>query len=339
MEEYSLPFCQKSGLKKSLKLFYLFFILFFFALSILLFLFIMKDNLIIGIVLGLSSLMLSFFFIYLLITVEISKKFYIEITDEYIKFNSPFSKELALWTDIYNVQIYTYNNNPMLSFLLIKDLNKKTKPTISNNLNALLGMPPTSFQISLNLFKDIDIEMLYNTIVKHLDKAPVNNTDMITEISNKVYEGSNNNLTKAIILSLSFTLIIGIIYGLSLYFLESNYVTIPIVGSFVIIAAFDKYYLETSFSLPIRCLVGFICSLQVHVSIIVMIFINLRILLPHSKLSIILRMVIADLRNIIYNPLEYILIIIILIICFGIGLTVGRVSKKPMKEKVDTLDI
>ena len=240
---------------------------------------------------------------------------------------------MAYWTDIYNVEVYTYNNNPMLSFLLTRDLNKKTRPSISNNLNALLGMPPTSFQISLNLFKDIDIEMIYTTIVNKLDTIPKNNNDMITEISNQIYEGSNNNLLKAIILSLIFTFTIGIIYGISLCFLESNYVIIPILGSFLIIAAFDKYYLEVSFSLPVRFLVGLICSLQVPISIISAVFIDLKLLLPHSKLSIILKMVISDIKNIFYNPLEYIVIIIIFIICFGMGLINGRASKKSKKKK------
>ncbi|MFR1708279.1 MAG: hypothetical protein ACLSV2_05215 [Clostridium sp.] len=333
MTEYTIPFYRKSSLNKKLKSLYLFFIVFLASLSLFFFFFFKESNSFIELFFGVFLLLISSLFLYLYITIDVLNKFYIEISDEYIKVVSPFKKEMAYWTDIYNVEVYTYNNNPMLSFLLTRDLNKKTRPSISNNLNALLGMPPTSFQISLNLFKDIDIEMIYTTIVNKLDTIPKNNNDMITEISNQIYEGSNNNLLKAIILSLIFTFTIGIIYGISLCFLESNYVIIPILGSFLIIAAFDKYYLEVSFSLPVRFLVGLICSLQVPISIISAVFIDLKLLLPHSKLSIILKMVISDIKNIFYNPLEYIVIIIIFIICFGMGLINGRASKKSKKKK------
>jgi hypothetical protein len=339
MTEYTIPFYKKSSLNKKLKLLYLFFIVFFAALSLFFFFISKESNSFIEIIFGVFLLITSCLFLYLFITIDVLNKFSIEITNEYIKFFSPFSRKMAYWTDIYNVEVYSYNNNPMISFLLTKDLNKKTKPSISNNLNALLGMPPASFQISINLFKDIDIEMIYNTISKQLDSTPKNNNDIIAEISNQVYEGSSNNLPKAILLSLIFSFTIGIIYGLSLYFLESNYVLIPILGSFLIIAAFDKYYLETSFSLPIRCLVGLICSLQVPISIISAIFIDLKLLLPRSKLSIILKMVISDIKNIFYNPPEYIVIIIISIVCFCIGLINGRISKKSKKEEINNINL
>lgn len=339
MTEYTIPFYKKSSLNKKLKLLYLFFIVFFVALSLFFFFISKESNSFIEIGFGVFLLITSCLFLYLFITIDVLNKFSIEITNEYIKFFSPFSKKMAYWTDICNVEVYSYNNNPMISFLLTKDLNKKTKPSISNNLNALLGMPPASFQISTNLFKDIDIEMLYNTITKQLDSIPKNNNDIITEISNQVYEGPSNNLPKAILLSLIFSFTIGIIYGISLYFLESNYVIIPILGSFLIIAVFDKYYLETSFSLPIRCLVGLICSLQVPISIISGIFIDLKLLLPYAKLSIILKMVISDIKNIFYNPHEYIVIIIIFIICFCIGLISGRASKRSKKEEINNINL
>lgn len=339
MDTYTLPLYQKSSLKKSLKFLYLFFVLFFLILSILIFIFITKENPIMGIVFSLILLVLSIFFMYLFINIEILKKFQIEITYEYIKITTPFIKKFAFWKDIYNVQLYNYQNNPMLSFLLIKDLNKKTKSSICNNLNSLLGIPPTSFQISLNLFKDIDMEKLYNTIVMQLDKVSVNDTNIITEISNNIYNRPNNNLIKSIILSFIFTFIIGIIYGLSIYKLESNYLIIPILGSLLIISVFNKYYLEKSFKLSIRCLVGFICSLQVPISIISMLFIDLKSLLPHTKLLMILKMLKSDVKYIIYNPIDHFLLFLIFIVSFGIGFLYGRVSKKNSEEHSEYLDI
>lgn len=339
MAEYEIPFYRKSSLNKKLKLLYLFFIVFLAALSLFFFFIFKESHSFIEIFGGVFLLLTSILFLYLFITIDILNKFSIEITNEYIKVISPFSKKMAYWTDIYNVEVYVYNNNPMLSFLLTKDLNKKTRPSISNNLNALSGMPPTSFQISLNLFRDIDIEMLYNTIAKQLGAIPKNTDAMITEISNQVYESQSSNLPKAIMLSFVFTFIIGIIYGISLYFLESNYIIIPILGSFLVIVAFDRYYLEESFDLLIRCLVGLICSLQVPIAIVSTIFIDLKLLLPHSKLSTILEMVILEIKNIFYHPLEYIVIIIIFIICFIIGLINGKPSKKSKKEEINNIEL
>ncbi len=146
MDTYTLPLYQKSSLKKSLKFLYLFFVLFFLILSILIFIFITKENPIMGIVFSLILLVLSIFFMYLFINIEILKKFQIEITYEYIKITTPFIKKFAFWKDIYNIQIYNYQNNPMLSFLLIKDLNKKTKSSICNKF---------TFRDSTNFLSDI----------------------------------------------------------------------------------------------------------------------------------------------------------------------------------------
>ncbi len=183
------------------------------------------------------------------------------------------------------------------------------------------------------------MEKLYNTIIMQLDKVSVNDTDVITEISNNIYNKPNNNLIKSIILSFIFTFIIGIIYGFSIYKLESNYLIIPILGSLLIISVFNKYYLEKSFKLSIRCLVGFICSLQVPISIISMLFIDLKSLLPHTKLLMILKMLKSDVKYIIYNPIDHFLLFLIFIVCFGIGFLYGRVSKKNSEENSEFLDI
>ncbi len=83
MDTYTLPLYQKSSLKKSLKFLYLFFVLFFLILSILIFIFITKENPIMGIIFSLILLVLSIFFMYLFINIEILKKFQIEITYHY----------------------------------------------------------------------------------------------------------------------------------------------------------------------------------------------------------------------------------------------------------------
>lgn len=320
VEKYNIPFCQKSSFRWYLNAIFLFCTLGMAAGSVIFFVFISKDNPIEGFFFGLFSLGLSSLFGYQFISVSILKRFFIEITEEYLKFSVPFKSKKVYWREIYDVQGYNANNNTYIAILLEKDKNKKRKRTISNNFNSLYGVPACSFQIPLNLFKDIDAQRLLLTIdeqVNKIDKKDVINAENVEEI----HEECGNSIVKAISVSVLSCLIIGIIYGFSIYKLEKNYLVIPILGCFLIISCFNKYYIEKSFNLLVRLLVGLICFIQVPIGLI-------GLFMMSSKLSFTIQNIIEIIHEyciyLVQNLSEQIIIIIIAVVCFLLGALKGR---------------
>jgi hypothetical protein len=325
MEQYSIPFYQKSSFKWYMNLLFLFCTLFSAAGAIFFFVIIMKDDFIMGIFGGLFMLMLSLFFAYMFIAVGILKKFHIEMTSEYINVCLPFKSKIVYWREIYEAQVYELNNNTMIAILLEKDRKKKSKRTISNNVNSLFGAPACSFQIPLRLFKDIDAQKLLLTIGEQLNKV-----DIKYEINSEDYEEHDNSLIKAIITSSLFCIITSAIYGFTIYKIEVNYVVIPVFGCFLIISGFNKYYLEKSFNLTIRLWLGLICLMQVPAAIIGVIIISERYSITVNN---ILSVTQEYFEYLVHNPLKQVPVIIVAIICFAIGAFRGRTNKE--KGKLD----
>lgn len=324
MQQYNIPFYQKSSLKWHTNLLFLFCTIVMAACSIFFFIVVIKEDFMEGLFFGLFMLILSFCFAYILISVGILKKFYIEMTSEYIRFSTPFKTRTVYWREIYEAQVYEFNNNIMLSILLEKDINKKRKRTISNSLDSLQGVPPNSFQISLRLFKDIDPQRLLLTIGEQVNKVDTKdyiNVECLSE-DNKEYD---NSMIKAIIASVFFSIISSIIYGFTIYKLEKNYVILPIFGCYLIISGFNKYYLEESFNLIIRLLLGLICLIQVPTAIIGAIIISEGFRFTVNDIWII---TCEYFKYLFQNPLKQIVVIIIAIICFTIGAFKGRTRKE-----------
>lgn len=140
------------------------------AFSVVFFLIATEDDFIIGLCGGLFMLLLSLFFAYIFIFAGVLKKFYIEITSEYIKVFSLFKPRLAYWRDVHGAQAYEINNNLMIALFLEKDIRKAKKRSLSNSLNSLLGYPGSSFQIPLNYFKEIDVERLLLIIDEQINR-------------------------------------------------------------------------------------------------------------------------------------------------------------------------
>lgn len=320
MEQYKIPFIQRSSLKLSMKLLFLFCSIFTVAVSMVFFILIMKDDLIMGLIFGLFMLILGIYFTYIFITAGLLKKFYIELTPEYIKASLPFKTHIAYWNQIYEAQVYNFNHNTMLSILLDKDRNRKSRRTISNNFNSLYGVPPYSFQISLNLFNEVDIEKLLLTIGEHINNADKTGKVNIEALSEEQEEG-NNSLIKAVLISMLFCIIMSAIYGFSIYKLEKNYVAIPLLGCFLIISGFNKYYLEETFNLFIRILAGFICLVQVPAAVIEEIILSEKIRFSLYNIIDVAREYFVYLFH---NPSKQVAIIVVSLICFAIGIFRGR---------------
>lgn len=323
METYNLPYHQKAKLSK-VHSFFLYFTSIFCAISAgAFFIGLTKDKLVVGLLLGFVMLAIGGLFEYVIIFIRIIKKGYIEITTDYIKVSTPYKIKTTYWRDIYEVSIYSLNNQIVMGILLKKDLEKKRKRTVLNMLNSMDGAPLVSFQVSLIFFKDIDIEKLLLTIEEQINQMPVEDDISVEEMLNKGINGENN-IFKAIVSSFLFCIFISTIYGYTIYKLEENYLVIPIIASLFIIAIFNKFYIEEYFNLGVRLLIGIICLIQIPVALVEHI-----ILLLGLKFTIrnILDVTGEYFYYIIDNPLEHIFLLLGMAICFGIGVTRGRVGR------------
>lgn len=328
MEQYNLPLYQKSSLKWSMILLFTIFTLFFTAISIFS-LIIMKDELLLGLLIGLFFLIFSIVCAYIVICVGILKRFYIEMTSEYIRVKLPLKSKTVYWNEIYDTQLYSYSNNTIISILLKKDVNKKKKRTISNNFNTMQGIPPYSFQISLMIFKDIDAKKLFLTIGEHINRADIKENADIDSL-NERYEENDDNIVIAIITSILTYIVISAIDGIIIYKSEKNYLIIPIFGAFLIIAVFNKYYLKKTFNLIIRFYLGLICFLQVPTATIIFIIISEKI---KFTITNILNVTDEYFNYILHNPFKSILVIIVAISCFVIGGFKGRTKKETVVSR------
>lgn len=322
MKQYSIPFYQKSNSKWYINLLYLLGTIVYAASSILCFVFFIKLDFASGLVIGLLTFMLSFFCAYMFISERVLKRFYIEMTSEYIKISVPFKSKITYWKEVYEAQVCELNYNTVITILLEKDRHKKRR-TIFNNFNSLYGVPQYSFNIPLARFKDINAETLLLTIKEQINK--VNIKDKI-RIEN--YEEYHDSMIKAIITSVLFCIITSFVYGFTIYLFEKNYVAIPIIGCCLIISAFNKYYSEKSFNLIIRLLLGIVCLIQVPTAIIGASIISKGL---SVTLNDILSVTNEYFKYLLHNPSNEITVIILAIICFSIGALKGRTNKEKIK--------
>lgn len=202
VEQYNIPFLKKSSLKWYIYLLFSFCTLLIAGGSIFFFV-VMKDDFSMGLFFGVVMFVMSIYFAYIFVVAGVLKKFYIEITSEYIKFSSPFKSKIAYWREIYEAQVYENNNNTIILILLKKDINKKRRRTISNNYNLIMGIPPSSFQIPLGFFKDIDTQRLLLTMESQINKVDIKD-EVNIDILCDSYEQQNNSIIKAIAISSLF---------------------------------------------------------------------------------------------------------------------------------------
>lgn len=321
MNKYKLPLLIKSNLKWYMSALFVFSAIGMAAISIVIFVSITKDKFIEGLLIGLGSLLMSLLLGYPYIFASVLKKFSIEMTTEYIKVRLPFKTKMAYWREIHDVYLYSQGNKTLVGILLHKDIKKKTKRTISNNFNSIYGVPPTSFQIPLLYFADVDIEKLLRTIDEQVD---LNESADYRSIENsyKDNEEQGNSLIKAAIASVIASVTTTIVYALTIYLIKKNYVVIPIFGAYLIISVFNKYYVEKKFSLCIRLLLGILCLIQVPTAVIVAIIFSMG---AELSMSNVLDITLEYFTYLVRNPIEQSAVIIVAIICFAFGAIKGRV--------------
>lgn len=171
MDNYTLPYLQKSSIKWYYNAIHLVVSLISAIIVVLVVLFLMPEDFASALVLSIFFVIISIFFFYMFIFTAVQKKLYLEVTSEYILLSLPLKDQKAYWRDIANVNLNYLINGASIGILLEKDKVRKSKKSLLNALGSMPGVPPFSFQIPMKIFKGTDAEKLMATIENQLRKA------------------------------------------------------------------------------------------------------------------------------------------------------------------------
>lgn len=326
--KYTLPFKSYSSLRLGLHFLYVIMFLMFGG-----FVFIPFDN-------GIEGVFFRTMFAFIAITIGclwfytgILKKQYIEVTDDYFKYKSLFITKKINWDEIYDVQVFTQNYNTFIGIALKEKLRKR-KESFWSMINDMYG-GMYSVRVIMGQFSEVNIERLYGTIVDKLievndkeESFDEGSLDFNEIKSEEDIESSNYFL--AVFKALFLSIIIGIGYGLLIYFLEVNIVMIPIFGTIAIIYYYSKAYREVKINILARTLIGLICSLQIFIAVILVIFMDNDISFTLKNLIDVTKEYFSYLLE---EPFEQGIIIFIALICFGFGAFQGHSFKFQRKIK------
>lgn len=311
MEQIKFPTKIVSKLSLRLKILYLSCVVFFLLCGIGMLILFIIDN-VISMLIG-CLLLLSFacFCLYIIISVEMLKKHFIQFTDQEMIIHVPFKKKKVKWKDIHSAALLSNNNTLMLGLLLKEDLFKKR--TLLRNANALLGAD-FSFVFTVGFFKDINPDMLLKTIENKIDDSGY------YERLDEEYQLSEQSFLKGYASSLIVSVLISVVYAFFMVVLKMDIVVIPILGSFIIIAVFNKFYIEETSKVLVRLLMGLVCIIQVPIAIVLAeIFYN-DIEFRIKNIGIVSKQCFEYMTH--NFNIDKGITIIIAVICFIIGLTV-----------------
>lgn len=317
---YELPFFKQAKWAQSMKRTSIILAIVFIPIGIFSFKSIIEESVVMGILSGIVMFILPVFCLYTFFFG--SKKSYVELSEEYIKVSTPFKIFKANWNEIEAIYEYNTNNNDMVGFLLKKDIKKRTKRSILNNLNETMGQPPISFNISKQMYSDIDYKKFMRTIQNQI-LLKQNEIEDYNYMFDTESDDNNDNIVKAIIISLITTISTSVIYGGSIALFNQNLIIIPILLCFFIIAVFNKYYIEKEFNIFIRFWLGFLSAIQIPLGYINVFLIESFEYLDIYSIGQIIRLNFEDILTSISATL---IAIVMMIICFGIGAVSGRVS-------------
>ncbi|WP_141228370.1 hypothetical protein [Anaeromicrobium sediminis] len=277
----------------------------------------MKDDLIKGLFGGGAFISLSVWACYIIISVQVLKKFSLHLTSEYIEVVLPFKATIARWEEIASVDTYYSHGNDYVAVLL---KSHKEKKSFTRNFESVFGVPSYSFQIPARFFKDVDMNRLLLTISEQINSRLANEGQHVDRITHGKDE---NNIIGALSTSGLMGLILSVVYGISIWQLEENFVFIPIFGSFLIISMFNTYYKEESFNLMARLYIGFLCLVQIPLGIILATTLETEMYFAIDDIFFVIK---KYFKYVVKYPAEQWFSIVIGLICFGIGAIRGRVK-------------
>lgn len=315
MNNYDIPFKITAKLSLPKLILTIFMSIFCLVAIAFAFIFMIEEDPVVGVSVIIVMFLFGSFLLYSLLLICIQKKMRIELTENYLKSVSFTGEKIIYWHEIDDISLSEvpckFENKFVLSILLKKDRVKKTKNTFFNNINLLLGDTPSSFKITLEYYKNINIDSLLKTMT-HLMNSNKTEFDVQTFISSNE-EKQKDSALKGVLASTLLSIFCGIVYGISNYLFESNLAFIPLVSSIMIPSLFYTFYCKDNTKLWLRLILGLLCVTTVIIGLILTLLISSGLTLTFD---LALRYLNLHLLNKTTNYISY---IITAVICFPIG--------------------
>ena len=263
------------------------------------------------------------------------KKAYVLLNDEGITVKLIFGKKSIRWTDIAGVQTYYYNHNSFIGILSKQKLRKR-KDTFLSFLSALFG-GLYSLSIPLKSFPKADPEKLYATIGFMVQNNQAENPDQAEWLSKDVPVNTDEAsvITKerstagALLRVFLISLIVGILYGVSIYLLKINFLLIPFVSMFGMIYVYFKHYEKSTAHFMARFLFGIFCSMQFLIAVLAALILGNHQYIPSHGL---MKTVFDCVGYMTDNPGDFIRYYACALIFFIWGISCGGSSPKFMRR-------
>ncbi|SDW81085.1 hypothetical protein SAMN05518855_1005200 [Paenibacillus sp. CF384] len=263
---YTLPIEQHAKLKWSMHVLLLFMIGLFGA-----FLFLPIDGVYFNVAFKLIWIFAIAFFLYAWLFIGVLRLQTLKITQNGIEIRTAFGTKRANWMEIYDVQVFSIQRNTVIGLILKEQIKKRKQSFLSEINNTYGGM--FSIRIPIAQFPSLDIETLYSTIRAQLKLQPTD-LDLSQENQPEIEkQGEPNRLISILKLTL-FVLLWGLVYGISIYLLKTNFILIPLFGLMFVLYFYQKNVHEEVIVWPIRFVVGLLCALQIFIAMITNLFLT-----------------------------------------------------------------
>lgn len=275
---------------------------------------------------------LGIFFFYFTVVIHLFKIKYLYLTESYIEYNSGLSKKITLkYSDIYTMNIYELKSNTMLGIIS----NKTAQEIKSGKFGFVkrLFANEYSLSISMSYFTNLELDKLYTTIKDkvcevreefgELSQETFDEGSLINEFEG-YEEKTSGSLPIAIIKTLAVTLVVGVLYGLSLHFFRKNILFIPILGVMAVVYTYNKSYVEKRINYVVRFFIGIFAACQIFIAVIVDGFFWNGLSFNLVNLT---RLTGDVFKEIVRDPMDHLVIILIAVVSFYYGFVQGKTFK------------
>lgn len=132
----------------------------------------------------------------------------------------------------------------------------------------------------------------------------------------KIKQKKQKSLYIALLKTFAVSCLIGVAYGLSNFLLQTNVIIMPIIGVAAVSYVYNTNYYEEGINIPVRLILGFLCSLQIAVAFLVCEMAYSQLPLYSANMSIIIS---EYMRYTLENPGKQAAPLFLLAICFVYG--------------------
>lgn len=272
------------------------------------------------------------FFFYITVVIHLFKIQYLNLTETYIEYNSGLSKKITLnYSDIYTMNIYELKSNTMLGIIS----NKRAKEIKAGKFGFVkrLFANEYSLNISMSYFTNLELDKLYTTIKDkvcevieesgELSQETFDEDSLVNEFDG-YEEKPSGSLPIAIIKTLAVTLVVGVLYGLSMHFFRKNLLLIPILGVMAVLYTYNKSYVEERINYVVRFFIGIFAACQIFIALIVDAFFWNGLPFNLTNLT---RLTESLFKEITRDPMDHLVIILIAVVSFYYGFIQGKTFK------------